>query len=106
MEVHCGPQSFDRRAEPCSAMAVLLQGLAGRWGSWLASPGRAAQVHRAETLGLSGSEGGSDLRGLLGEALLPVNVADAVISSPEHVYKPLQLSSCAAPELNSIGSST
>lgn len=99
LEVHCGPQSFGRRAEPYSVMAVPLQGLAGCWGSLLASPGRAAQVHRAETLGLSVPEAGLDLRGLLGEALCPMNVADTVISSPGHVHKPLQLSSSAAREL-------
>lgn len=72
LEIHCGPQSFGRQAEPYSLMAVLLQELAGCWGSLLVSPGRAAQVHRAETLGLTVPEAGSDLCGLLGEALLPV----------------------------------
>lgn len=56
-------------------------------------------MHKAETSGLSAPKAGSDLRGLLGEALLPVNVADAVVSAPGHVRKPLQLSSSAALEL-------
>lgn len=56
-------------------------------------------MQRAETSGLSVPEAGSYLRGFLGGALLAVNVADAVISSPGHIPKPLQLSSSAASEL-------
>lgn len=99
LEVRCGPHSFGRRAEPYSVMAVPLQGLAGCWGSLPASPGRAAQAHRLRHWDCLCPKLAQTWHGLLGEALLPINVADTVISSPGHVHKPLQLSSSAAPEL-------